>query len=72
MAVQAGKDLLVKVDMTSDGQFETIAGLRATRVSFNAASCWRGPVCGRAIFQARACFAMRGRTKGRGNCFLTG
>ncbi len=35
MAVQAGKDLLVKVDMTSDGQFETIAGLRATRVSFN-------------------------------------
>ena len=36
MAVQAGKDLLVKVDMTSDGQFETIAGLRATRVNFNA------------------------------------
>ena len=36
MAVQAGKDLLVKVDMTSDGQFVTIAGLRATRVSFNA------------------------------------
>lgn len=36
MAVQAGKDLLVKVDMTSDGQFESIAGLRATRVSFNA------------------------------------
>ena len=36
MAVQAGKDLLIKVDMTSDGQFETIAGLRATRVSFNA------------------------------------
>ena len=38
MPVQAGKDLLVKVDMTSDGQFETIAGLRATRVSFNAES----------------------------------
>ncbi|MDF1729527.1 MAG: phage major tail protein, TP901-1 family [Sulfitobacter sp.] len=36
MAVQAGKDLLVKVDMTSDGQFESIAGLRATRISFNA------------------------------------
>ncbi len=36
MAVQAGKDLLIKVDMTSDGQFETIAGLRAKRVSFNA------------------------------------
>lgn len=36
MGAQNGKDLLVKVDMTSDGQFETIAGLRATRVSFNA------------------------------------
>ncbi|MBM1309790.1 phage major tail protein, TP901-1 family [Sulfitobacter mediterraneus] len=36
MAVQAGKDLLVKIDMTSDGQFETVAGLRATRISFNA------------------------------------
>ncbi len=38
MAAQNGKDLLIKVDMTSDGQFETIAGLRATRVSFNAES----------------------------------
>ncbi|MBB3994693.1 TP901-1 family phage major tail protein [Sulfitobacter undariae] len=36
MAVQAGKDLLVKVDMTTDGTFETLAGLRATRISFNA------------------------------------
>ena len=36
MAVQAGKDLLVKVDMSTDGNFETIAGLRATRLSFNA------------------------------------
>jgi predicted secreted protein len=27
MAAQNGKDLLIKVDMTSDGQFETIAGL---------------------------------------------
>ena len=36
MGAQNGKDLLVKVDMTADGQFETIAGLRATRVSFNA------------------------------------
>ena len=36
MGVQNGKDLLVKVDMTGDGQFQTIAGLRATRVSFNA------------------------------------
>ena len=36
MGAQNGKDLLIKVDMTSDGQFETVAGLRATRISFNA------------------------------------
>lgn len=36
MTAQAGKALLIKVDMTSDGQFETLAGLRATRLSFNA------------------------------------
>jgi len=35
MAVQNGKDLLVKIDLTSNNNFETIAGLRATRVSFN-------------------------------------
>ena len=38
MAAQNGKDLLIKVDMTSDSQFETIVGLRVTRVSFNAES----------------------------------
>ncbi|WP_420586782.1 phage major tail protein, TP901-1 family [Ruegeria sp.] len=38
MAAQNGKDLLVKVDMNGAGLFETIAGLRATRVSFNAES----------------------------------
>ncbi|HSF62822.1 MAG TPA: phage major tail protein, TP901-1 family [Paracoccaceae bacterium] len=36
MAVQNGKDLLVKLDMTGDGQFETVAGLRASRLSLNA------------------------------------
>lgn len=36
MAVQAGRDLLVKIDQTGSGQFETLAGLRATRASFNA------------------------------------
>ncbi|WP_371059375.1 phage major tail protein, TP901-1 family [Rhodosalinus sp. 5P4] len=36
MTAQNGKDLLIKVDLTGDGQFHTIAGLRATRVSFNA------------------------------------
>ena len=36
MAVQNGKDLLIKLDMVGDGSFETIAGLRASRISFNA------------------------------------
>jgi len=36
MAVQRGRDLLIKMDMTGTGTFETIAGLRATRLSFNA------------------------------------
>ncbi|WP_114964943.1 phage major tail protein, TP901-1 family [Alkalilacustris brevis] len=36
MSVQSGKDLLVKMDMNGTGQFVTIAGLRATRISFNA------------------------------------
>lgn len=38
MAAQNGKDLLIKLDMTNDGQFETFAGLRASRISFNAES----------------------------------
>ncbi|AJE46405.1 phage major tail protein, TP901-1 family [Celeribacter indicus] len=38
MAAQNGKDLLIKLDMTGSGAFETIAGLRATRISFNAES----------------------------------
>jgi TP901-1 family phage major tail protein len=36
MGVQNGKDLLVKLDLNGAGLFETIAGLRATRISFNA------------------------------------
>jgi TP901-1 family phage major tail protein len=36
MAVQNGKDLLIKVDMIGDGQFLTLAGLRATRINLNA------------------------------------
>jgi TP901-1 family phage major tail protein len=35
MVAQRGKDLLVKLEM-SPGVFETIAGLRATRITFNA------------------------------------
>lgn len=36
MPAQSGKDLLIKVDMDGTGLFETVAGLRATRLSFNA------------------------------------
>ncbi|MGR3492465.1 MAG: phage major tail protein, TP901-1 family [Shimia sp.] len=36
MAAQNGKDLLLKVEMNGADQFETIAGLRATRFSLNA------------------------------------
>lgn len=36
MAAQRGKDLLIKLDMTGAGEFETVAGLRATRITFNA------------------------------------
>ena len=36
MAAQRGKDLLIKLDLTGAGAFETVAGLRATRIAFNA------------------------------------
>jgi TP901-1 family phage major tail protein len=36
MAAQKGKDLLIKVDIDGGGTFRTLAGLRATRISFNA------------------------------------
>lgn len=36
MAAQNGRDLLIKIDLNGSGQFETIAGLRASRISFNA------------------------------------
>lgn len=38
MTAQNGKDLLVKVDMDGNGVFETMAGLRASRISFNSES----------------------------------
>jgi TP901-1 family phage major tail protein len=37
MPAQAGKDLLIKIDMDG-GAFRTVAGLRATRLSLNAES----------------------------------
>jgi TP901-1 family phage major tail protein len=38
MTAQNGKDLLIKIDMDDTGNFSTLAGLRATRISFNAES----------------------------------
>ena len=36
MVAQSGKDLLIKLDLTGSGSFTTVAGLRATRITFNA------------------------------------
>lgn len=36
MVAQKGKDLLIKLDLTGSGSFTTIAGLRASRITFNA------------------------------------
>ncbi|MBK5928521.1 phage major tail protein, TP901-1 family [Rhodobaculum claviforme] len=36
MGAQNGKDLLIKMDMDGAGAFVTVAGLRATRLTFNA------------------------------------
>lgn len=38
MGAQKGKDLLVKLDADATGVFDTVAGLRATRVALNAAT----------------------------------
>lgn len=36
MTAQKGKDLLIKINSTGDGAFETVAGLRASRIALNA------------------------------------
>ncbi|MGH2343324.1 phage major tail protein, TP901-1 family [Segnochrobactraceae bacterium EtOH-i3] len=36
MAVQKGKDILIKLDATGAGSFVTVAGLRTRRLAFNA------------------------------------
>jgi TP901-1 family phage major tail protein len=36
MAAQKGRDLLLKVDATGTGSFQTVAGLRASNIAFNA------------------------------------
>jgi TP901-1 family phage major tail protein len=38
MGVQSGRDLLLKVDIDGNGVFTTLAGLRSTRLTFNAGS----------------------------------
>jgi TP901-1 family phage major tail protein len=38
MAAQRGKDLLLKADATGEGNFTTIAGLRARSIDFNTAT----------------------------------
>ena len=62
MTAQPGKDLLLKIDMTGSGTFETVAGLRATRLSFNAEAVdvtsldsggWRELLSGGGIRSAR-------------------
>lgn len=35
MAAQSGKDLLVKIDMDGAGTFDTVAGLRTSRIALN-------------------------------------
>jgi TP901-1 family phage major tail protein len=35
MTAQNGKDLLIKVDLDGQGVFQTLAGIRASRLSFN-------------------------------------
>jgi TP901-1 family phage major tail protein len=36
MAAQKGRDLLLKVDATGTGTYQTVGGIRATTLSFNA------------------------------------
>ena len=38
MTAQKGRDLLLKIDTTGAGVFQTVAGLRANALSFNAES----------------------------------
>lgn len=38
MGAQKGRDLLLKVDATGAGSFQTVAGLRSNAISFNAAT----------------------------------
>lgn len=62
MTTQAGKDLLIKIDLDGTGQYQTLAGLRATRIALNAetvdattldsAGGWRELLAGAGMRQA--------------------
>jgi TP901-1 family phage major tail protein len=63
MAAQKGRDLLLKIDTTGSGDFETVAGLRSRSLAFNAETVdithqesvgqWRELLSGAGIRSAR-------------------
>ncbi len=62
MAAQKGRDLLLKLDSTGTGTYQTVAGLRATTLAFNAqtvdatsqdsANAWRELLAGAGLRHA--------------------
>ncbi len=63
MAIQRGKDLLLKLDQTGSGDFVTVAGLRSRRLDFSADTVdvttadsperWRELLAGAGVRRAR-------------------
>ena len=63
MVAQKGKDLLLKIDTSGDGEFATVAGLRSRSIAFNSetvdvthqesAGQWRELLVGAGIKSAR-------------------
>lgn len=63
MAAQKGRDLLLKIDTTGGGNFQTVAGLRTRSIAFNAETVdvthqesvgqWRELLAGAGIKNAR-------------------
>ena len=82
MAAQKGKDLLLKIDMTGEGEFATVAGLRSrssrsirrrstSRIRNrrgSGASCWLAPVSNRPASTAPAFSRMQTPTKPCARC----
>ena len=73
MSAQNGKDLLIKVDLSGGNTFQTLAGLRATRIGFNAetvditsleseeggVSCWLDPALRVRLYRVLAYLRMQ-------------